>query len=176
MYPVRLFLKNGQAATIRPMTIEDLPAINSMHNRLSSLCLYYRYFTAHKPSLDALYEQMQLSIHQGIALIASLDSMPGEIIGMAYCLPTRYDNRKAEPAFLVEDCFQGQGLGRALFDNLVQQAKLQAFESFQLFILPENRRMFQILDQKRFPTESHYHDGMLEVQMQLNAQMSQKIL
>jgi len=173
MYPIQFLLVDGKAATIRPMTLEDLVAIAAMHDRLSKQSLYYRYFASHKPSLDVLREQMQLSQSRGAALVAVLDSSPDEIIGMAYYLLTADNVSVAEPAFLVEDSFQGQGLGHALFEGLVHEAQLQAVRGFQLFILPENQRMFHILNQKLFPMERHYLDGMFEVQLYLNPQAAQ---
>lgn len=164
----RFLLANGQACTIRPMTLDDLAAIDAMHNRLSRQSLYSRYFVAYKPSLDVLREQTQLSQCRGTALVAFLDSSPNDIVGMAYYLITADDVNVAEPAFLVEDRYQGQGLGRALFEALVRNAQSQALHGFQLFILPENQRMFQILDHRLLPMQRHYRDGMVEVQLSLN--------
>lgn len=165
MCPVRFLLKNGQSATIRPMQWNDLAAIYAMHDRLSRQSLYARYFVSYKPSLDTLRDQMQLSQRRGAALVATLDSAPNEIIGMAYYLLIPHDAGVAEPAFLVEDRFQSQGLGSALFNCLTSEALSQALCGFRLFILPENRRMLRLLDQKPFPTERHYNDGMYEVRL-----------
>ena len=147
------------------MQLNDLAAIDAMHDRLSRKSLYYRYFFSHKPSLDTLRGQMQLSQCRGVAFVATLDSAPNEIIGMAYYLFTPEDVSVAEPALLVEDHFQGQGLGSAMFNCLIQEALSQALRGFQIFILLENRRMFHLLNQKTFPTEKHYRDGMYEVRL-----------
>jgi len=165
MYPVRFLLVDGQSATIRTMQLNDLAAIDAMHDRLSRQSLYERYFVSYRPSLDALREQMQLSQHRGMALVATLDSAADEIIGMSYYLLIPDDVGVAEPAFLVEDRFQGQGLGSALFYYLTQEALSQALRGFRIFILPENRRMLRLLDQKTFPAERHYRDGMYEVRL-----------
>jgi hypothetical protein len=45
----------------------------------------------------------------------------------------------------------------------------QALCGFQIFILPENRRMFHLLNQKTFPTQQHYRDGMYEVRLTFQA-------
>jgi GNAT superfamily N-acetyltransferase len=147
------------------MQLNDLAAIDAMHDRLSKQSLYERYFVSQKPSLGALREQLQLSQCKGAALAATLNSAPDEIIGMAYYLLTPDDVGVAEPAFLVEDRFQGQGLGSAMFDYLIQEALSQALRGFQLFVRPENQRMLRLLDQKTFPTERHYRDGMYEVRL-----------
>ncbi len=170
MDPIRFSLADGQTVTIRPMTQGDLTEIDAMHDRLSKQSLYFRYFAAHKPPLEMLREQMHLSQRQGAAFVAVLDSSSKEIVGMAYYLFTPEDINMAEPAFLVEDRFQNQGLGGALFDGLISAAQSQSLHGFRLFILPENQRMFHILNQIAFPMECHYRDGMFEVQMQLTLQ------
>jgi GNAT superfamily N-acetyltransferase len=165
MYPIQFLLKDGQSVKIRPMQLDDLLAIDAMHDRLSKQSLYYRYFVARKPPLDALREQMQLSQSRGAFLVATLDSAPNEIIGMAYYLFTPNDVCMAEPAFLVEDRFQGLGLGGALFKYLIREALSQALHGFQLFIRFENRRMFRLLNQVTFNSERHYSDGVYEVRL-----------
>jgi len=163
MVPVRFLLVDGQSATIRAMQLNDLAAIDAMHDRLSKQSLYERYFVSYRPSQDALREQMQLSQQRGAALVTTLDLAPDEIIAMAYYLLVPDDVGVAEPAFLVEDRFQDQGLGSALFYYLIQEALSQGLRGFRIFTLPENRRMLRLLNQKTFPTERHYLDGMVEV-------------
>jgi GNAT superfamily N-acetyltransferase len=163
MYPIQFLLKDGQSVKIRPMQMDDILAIDAMHDRLSKQSLYYRYFVPRKPSLDALQDQMRLSQYRGAALVATLDSASNEIIGMAYYLFTPNDASVAEPAFLIEDRFQGLGLGGALFKYLVREALSQALRGFQLFVLPENRRMLKLLNHVRFNTERHYSHGVYEV-------------
>ncbi|MEJ2711257.1 MAG: GNAT family N-acetyltransferase [Anaerolineales bacterium] len=167
MYPIQFSLKDGQSVKIRPMQLDDLLAIDAMHDRLSKQSLYYRYFVARKPRLDALREQMQRSQYRGAALVATLDSAPDEIIGMAYYLFTPKDASVAEPAILVEDRFQGLGLGGALFKYLSREALSQALHAFQFFVLPENRRMLRLLNQVPFNTERQYGDGVYEVRLSL---------
>ena len=165
MDPVQFLLRDGQSVKIRPMQLEDVLGVDAMHDRLSKQSLYYRYFVARKPSLDALREQMVLSQYKGAALAATLDSAPNEIIGMAHYLPTPNDVSVAEPAFLVEDRFQGLGLGGALFKYLIQEALSQALHGFKLFVLFENRRMFKLLKQVTFNSERHYSGGVYEVHL-----------
>ncbi len=115
---------------------------------------------------------MQLSQRRGAALVARLNTPAGEVVGLAYYVLTPDDSGAAEPAFLVEDRFQGQGLGRALFEGLIREAQSQALCGFQLFILPENQRMLHLLDQGRFPAKRHYRDGMFEVRMEFAPNLS----
>lgn len=170
MKPIQFLLVDGQVASIRPMTLDDTAAIDAMHDRLSKQSLYTRYFVTYKPSLMLLHEQIQLTQTRGAALVASLNASPHEIIGLAYYILTPADNSTGEVAMLVEDRFQGQGLGRAFLDLLTQEAQVQALHSLLFIILPENQRMFHILHQDKFPTKRHYQEGMFEVELLLDPQ------
>ena len=170
MEPIEFLLADGQVATIRTMTLNDTAAIDAMHDRLSKQSLYYRYFVAYKPPLQLLREQIRLTQCRGVALVASLNSARDEIIGMVYYLRTHNDTSVGEVALLVEDRFQGQGLGRTLFDLLTREAQSQALRSLQLFILPENRRMLKMLQQDKFPMKRRFQDGMVEVELSLQPQ------
>lgn len=163
MYPVQFLLKDGQSVIIRSIQLDDLHNIDAMHDRLSRQSLYYRYFVPNKPSLQALCEQIQLSQNNGAALVAILESDPDQIIGMAYYLFAPDQAQIAEPAILVEDRFQGLGLGGALFKYLMREALSQAVHAFQLFILPENRKMLQLIKNMKFKSEQHFRDGVYEV-------------
>jgi GNAT superfamily N-acetyltransferase len=169
MEPIQFLLVDGQVATIRPMTMGDTSAIDVMHDRLSKQSLYYRYFVSYKPSLEMLHEQIRLAQCRGAALVASLDSSRNEVIGMAYYLRTQIDTNVGEVAILVEDRFQSQGLGRALFDRLTREAESQALRRLQLFILPDNRRMLNILRPDKFPMQRQYREGMLKVELSLQS-------
>lgn len=163
MYPIQFLLKNGQSVKIRPIQLDDIQNIDAMHDRLSRQSLYYRYFVPNKPSLQALCEQIRRSQNNGTALVAILESDPKQIIGMAYYLFTPDHAHIAEPAILVEDRFQGLGLGGALLKYLMREALSQAIHGFQLFILPENRQMLQLIKNLKFNSERHYRDGVYEV-------------
>ena len=169
MYPKRFSLSDGQQAALRPMRFDDLPAINAMHDRLSKQSLYLRYFAGYRPSLEALAGQVRSSLHGGAGLVAALDAAPLEIVAMAFYLRQSDDPGAAEVALVVEDRFQGLGLGHVLFSALIDTAQSESLRSLRLNILPENRGMFHILDRYAFAfaMQRRYVDGMVEVRLQM---------
>ena len=169
MFDIQYLLTTAQVVTIRPLRLEDVPSIDAMHDRLSKESLYYRYFAVNKPPLTSLQEQAHLSNSRGAAFVAVLQSPLQEIVGLAYYLFTDEDIRVAEPALLIEDRFQGQGLGQAMMDCLVSEAQTHAVSYFQMFVLPENRRVLRILDKSGLPMERHYRDGLFEVWLYLDS-------
>jgi GNAT superfamily N-acetyltransferase len=62
---------------------------------------------------------------------------------MAYYVVT--DEGTAETAFLVEDLYQGQGIGRRFMNALSQAAKAESICFFDSRVLPSNKAMLRLL-------------------------------
>ena len=165
----RYSLPAAQSTAIRPLRLEDVPSIDAMHDRLSQESTYCRYFTPHKPSLASLLEQAHLSSSRGAGFVAVLQNRPQEIVGLAYYVCSPDDIRVAELALLIEDRFQGQGLGRAMMDHLVLEAQANAVDCFQGHVLPANQRVLRFLERSGLPMERHYRDGLFEVRLNLGS-------
>ena len=169
MKDIQCILSTTQVVTIRPLRLEDVPAIDAMHDRLSKESMYSRYFTAQKPSLTSILEQAHLSSSRGAGFVAILQNQPQEIVGLAYYVCSQEDIRVAEPALLIEDRFQGQGLGKMMMDYLVCEAQAHAVGYFQSYVFPANQRVLRILEHSGLPMERHYRDGLLEVSQYLGS-------
>lgn len=160
-------LRNTELVIIRPLEPEDIPSIDAMHDRLSKDSLYYRYFTAYKPSLSVLVEQTRLSRSRGVAFVAVLKNSPQEVVGLAYYVCSLDDVHIAEPALLIEDRYQGEGLGWAMLECLVCEAQTNGVTCFQSYVLPANLRVLRLLEKTGLPMQRHYCDGIVEVKLDL---------
>jgi GNAT superfamily N-acetyltransferase len=167
MSDFRNLIIHGGAVSIREVGPGDIPAIDAMHDRLSRQTLYLRYFASRKPSLEALQGQMHSSKGGGSAFVAVAEGTPAEVVGLAYYLPVPGGAEAAEPAVLVEDRFQGNGLGQALLEALVRQARYQAIRYFKAYVLPENQRVLHMFSKQGLPFKRHYRDGLYELEMGL---------
>lgn len=88
------------------------------------------------------------------AAIAAVCQEAGEekILGVSrYALPEAPEAREAEFAIAVEDRYQGQGLGLALFQALVSYARGLGIQAFLATVNTENTRMLRFLDGSGYP-------------------------
>jgi RimJ/RimL family protein N-acetyltransferase len=127
------------AITIRPARPDDVDAILEMHERLSANSIYNRYHSPRLPSRREIEQICSLAGNDGHALVATTG---GKIIGMAYYVASTADT--AETAFLVEDRFQGQGLGKRLMRALARRALAQGIRFLDAYVLPTNRPMIRL--------------------------------
>jgi len=122
--------------TSRPMREDDADRIRRLFDRLSPETRYRRFFSP----VTKLDERM-VAYLVGVdhddreALVALVDD---EIIGVA-----RYDRRHDDPtiaeiAVVVEDAWQGNGVGRFLMKRLGAEAVQRGITRFTADVLPSN--------------------------------------
>ena len=108
---------DGTAVRIRAITEEDADRLVAFHERLSPESRRLRFFSVHPHLLPSeLQRFVAVDGRRRVALVAILDD---EIVGVA-----RFDRvagtDRAEVALVVQDEFQGLGLGTALLEHLIE--------------------------------------------------------
>lgn len=138
----------GEAAVpasliIRPMQPDDIDPILEMHTRLSTDSLYKRYHMVRVPTRQEIERIANMERENGGVMVAAILGVKPKIVGLAYYVVTGQDT--AETAFLVEDMYQGQGIGRRLMQALTWVAAAQDICYFNARVLPTNKPMIHLL-------------------------------
>jgi RimJ/RimL family protein N-acetyltransferase len=81
-------------------------------------------------------------------------------IGRYYRLP---DKRTAEVAFVIEDAYQGRGIGTGLVEWLVNLARHNGITTFEADVLSENREMMGVFRSYGFHITSELEGGTYHV-------------
>ncbi|MDT8305048.1 MAG: GNAT family N-acetyltransferase [Anaerolineae bacterium] len=153
---------DAHAITIRPLRRGDVAQLQALHQRLSADTIYRRYLSPRVPSRAELEQICRLNEHGGGALAVVYE---GTIIGGGYYVSS--DGRTAEPALLIEDRFQGQGLGTRLAAQLGQHAIARGIDTFVAAIYPDNRAVMRLIRASGLAYESALAHGIREVHMRL---------
>lgn len=129
---------------IRAARPDDVQPILDMHRRLSADSLYLRYLVPYMPSYIPAHVRHICSrpVDQGTTLVISKGD---QIIGFGYYVINAAQPDTAEPALLIEDNFQGRGLGRRLLDCLITAARAQGVRFFDALTHHSNRQMLNLL-------------------------------
>lgn len=145
------------AVTIRLARPEDVPSVLAMHQRLSSNSLYLRYLVPYLPDYVPahLRDICRLSPQQGAALVAVYET---QVIGFGYYVIKPEQPDTAEPALLIEDKFQGRGIGGWLLNRLIATARAQGVYYFDALAHSGNRPMLHLLRRSGQPVHSR-RDG-----------------
>lgn len=154
-----------QPIHIREARPEDAAQLLEMHQRASAASLYDRYATPYTPTLADMEEITRLQPDEGEALVALSGGM---LVGVAYYVVTgREPEATAEPAVLIEDHCQGQGIGTLLMEALLQQAKAQGISNISAFVHAGNGRMMRLLRRLSLPMTRRFTFGGCEFLLQL---------
>ncbi|WPG41363.1 GNAT family N-acetyltransferase [Variovorax sp. EBFNA2] len=143
---VRAQTWRGHEIVIRPIRPEDEP----QHVRfIASLDLEDTRFRFFSPRKELLHSELarltQIDYDREMAFIAEAIDAQGraETLGVARTVSDP-DNVEAEFAIIVRSDLKGQGLGRLLFERLIEHARDRGLERLVGLVLRENDRMLKL--------------------------------
>ncbi|MGI8676305.1 MAG: GNAT family N-acetyltransferase [Nocardioidaceae bacterium] len=157
-------LRDGSVAQLRPITPDDATAFVDFYARVSGQSKYYRFFAPY-PVLSKRDVQRFTTVdhHDRVALVVTLRS---EMIAVG-----RYDALgadAAEVAFLVQDDYQGRGVGQLLLEHLAQAGRECGFARFVAEVLPDNDAMIAVFREQGYRLVSGYTDGVLRLEFSID--------
>jgi acetyltransferase len=178
-YPVQYVsswrMKNGTMVTLRPIRAEDEPLMVKFHESLSDRSVYLRYFQRVKLRTRTSHQRLSrvcfLDYDRELALLAELreqESNPGRIIGVGTLIksPRKHDG---EVAVVINDDFQGQGLGKELVRRLVGFATDEGLQRVVATTLPENLAMAGVFERLGFKVVTDFDEELVMATMELKS-------
>ncbi len=155
-----VLLRDGRTAHIRPVTPDDKELLVEFYARVSDESKYYRFFSPMPVLSDKDVDRFtEVDYVNRVAFVLTLR---GRMIAIG-----RYDVVKpgeAEVAFLVEDAYQGRGIGQLLLEHLAQAARERGVQKFVAEVLPDNHRMIQTFRDAGYKVASGYEDGVISLE------------
>jgi RimJ/RimL family protein N-acetyltransferase len=148
----------------RPIEPGDRTRLQRFHSRLSLPTVEQRFHAAKKELTEPLARRFtDLDGHDEFAIVATTGTR-GRIVGVGRY--ARIDDESAEVAFVIEDAYQGHGIGQRLMRRLRAHAINGGLKEFVAYVLPHNTPMVHLL-QRTGPTTTRWEDNTLEVRMHL---------
>jgi len=156
----RMALKNGETLRIRPIRPDDGPRLVELYNRLSRHTAYQRFFTVmRRLPPDWVHYFANVDYRRRLALVAERETVAGvELVGVGRYEPSD-DEATGEVAFVLEDGYQGQGLGAVLLDAIVRAGSERGLTRFRAYVLADNHRMLRLLAHHTRIIESKTEQG-----------------
>lgn len=162
-----VILRDGAVIQMRPIRPEDTKLEEEFVGRVSAESLYLRFFKVKSGlSEEELRYFTTLDYDDRMAFIA-LDGDKMVAVG-------RYDvldayraadgGKIAEVAFLVEDDYQGRGLGGRLLHHLTVYARLKGVTEFEASVLAENHGMLRVFRNSGYRLTRKLKEGVYSVE------------
>jgi GNAT superfamily N-acetyltransferase len=165
-----LTLPSGVEIPFRGIRPDDAPALQRLHGRCSERTIYLRFFGPMKKLSDekARYFASTDGVdHLGLVALDPQDQ--NEIIGVVRYARIPGDER-AEYAALVEDRWQGQGVGAGLTRRLIDEARDNGVRFFYALVMGQNKRMLNVLRHLDLPEQERREDGAKRVEVRLSSE------
>ena len=149
----------GGTVWIRLGHPDDAEAVAQMHERSSERTIYLRYFT------NVEWRESQLRRlsggHRGATLVAMSDD--GKVVGLGNVFPEGPPGEGiAEIALIVEDAYQGRGVGRVLLRRMLEVAPRLGFTRVAAHMIGDNAGIRRLLDSSGLQWSKAIRDGIAE--------------
>ncbi len=160
-------MRDGTCVLVREVRAEDAPALQRLVGRSSEHSIELRFFGPMKElSEEKARHFAEVDGKNRFALVALDPEDEGEIVAVV-----RYEREGstngAEYAALVEDRFQGRGLGIGLTRCLIEAAQERGIKRLHALVLRENGRMLRLLRSLEFPERRRWENGLEHVEIDL---------
>ena len=163
-------LKDGARLRIRPVLPEDEARLVTLYGRLSPETAYQRFFGVMKRlPPDWAHHFANVDYRTRMALVAerSLEWRP-ELIGVARYEPSDEEDT-AEVALVVQDYWQGKGLGASLLRGILRAAEANGIRRFCAYVLADNSHMLHLLTAHTAITRQETREEITEISFRRRA-------
>ncbi|HEX6499604.1 MAG TPA: GNAT family N-acetyltransferase [Micromonosporaceae bacterium] len=156
-----VLLSDGATVHLRQIEPSDADAIVALHSRFSERTRYLRYFSPYPriPERD-LQRFVNVDHRDREALVVALGD---KLIAVGRYERLGPNHPDAEAAFVVEDAYQGRGIGSVLLEHLAAAARDAGISRFVAEVLPANGAMLRVFADAGYQVEREYEDGVVHL-------------
>ena len=138
-------LRNGASVHLRPIRPDDAPRLMALCHRLSPRTVFQRFFSPRRLRAEDAHALANVDYRERMALVAEVETgQEPTLIGVASYGPAG-EAALAEIGLVVEDGWQGLGLGSILLTELLQAGAQRGVRYFKADVLTENYRTLRLL-------------------------------
>lgn len=176
-----LVLRDGTVLRQRAIRADDAPRLQAFHSRLSWQTIRYRFFGVMPVLNSELAERLShVDYENRMAVVATVATLGDERrdaeadvdanMEAPIVAVVRYQRtgpEVAEFALVVEDGWQGRGIGPLLLRTLAAYAYRQGYTTLTADVMYDNDHMLALLRHRGYPTALRLHDGRVEARLDL---------
>ncbi|ONI89512.1 GNAT family N-acetyltransferase [Saccharothrix sp. ALI-22-I] len=156
--PTALLTDDGMAVVLRPGRAGDEDAVAELHSRCSMGTLFNRYHSGMR-TVPRRWLHRLLSPPRGTTVLAQCAD---RVIAMGQLIPTSTPD-SAEVSLLVEDGWQGRGVGTALLAALAVAARAGGYRELVGWCLPAETGLVRTAARAGLPTSVRREYGLVRV-------------
>ena len=169
VYPAELetcaTFKDGVEVFFRPIKPTDEAMMQDLFYSLSEDSIYYRFFHRTQVMPHKKVQRFTTIDYQKDMAIVGLVEEEGreKIIAVGRYALLEPESNMAEAALLVQDDWQGKGIGFWLLRYLIQIAKSRKITGFKAQVVADNRAPLRMAHKTGYTVETTLEDGVFMV-------------
>ena len=152
-------LPAGERMLVRPVRMTDEELLQDLFYRLSNDSTYKR-FMGHKKAHphEEMAALVDLDAEDSVGIVVCADDEGRQIVGMA-----RYDvdpaTNLADIAFVVQDEWQGRGVGTLLMKTMAEIGRARGLDGFTADVLAGNKSMMMVFHRSGLKVNADLEGG-----------------
>ena len=158
--------KNGLRVLFRAVKPSDEEAMRRLFYRFSNETVYRRFFY---PITTMPHVKMQEYVNIDYEGVMSIVALAGEDDRERIIAEARFvkDDQTAfaDVAFVVDEGYQGLGIGTHLYKTLIRLAKERGVKGFTAEVLKENTNMIRIFEKAGLPVAKILQEGVYQIKI-----------
>ena len=160
--------KGGKTVRFRAMKPSDEEAMRRFFYRCSRETVFYRFFYSIKTmSHDKMQEYVNVDYAKEFSVVGFGGKKgEGKIIAEARLVASD-EGDMGEVAFLVDEDYQGIGIGSYLMDLLIVEARNRGLWTLSAQVLSDNQPMIKVFEKTGLPLQSRLESGVYQVSITL---------
>jgi RimJ/RimL family protein N-acetyltransferase len=164
-------LRGGDTVTIRAIRPDDAPRLQALFALLSPDSVFFRFLTPAKQLTNeqaTSFANVDYQMRMGLVATSAPRGEENIVAVARYAEVQPSEPGVVEFAIVVQDRYQGRGLGTILLKRLVAYAQTHAILTFLARVHPENTRMLGLLQHSGFPIkliETSYGELTFELKL-----------
>lgn len=151
---------DGAGVVLRDSLPSDGDAVSAMHDRCSRSTLFARYHAGTRSIPRRLLNRL-LAPPRGRTVVGVIGH---QVVAVGQLINTN-DPAVGEVSLLVEDDWQGQGIGSALLTHLVRSARAAGHSELFGWCLPAERGLMKAASRAGFTVSTRYEEDLLRVSL-----------
>ena len=177
LYPAHLraerTFKGGVAVRFRAIKPSDEDGMRRLFYRFSDEAVYYRYFTPVKTMPHAKTQKyVNIDYAQTLSVVGLVgDPGAGRIIAEARFVKDPL-HPVADVAFVVDEAYQGLGIGTYLFNLLVRLAAERGLRGFTADVLATNTAMMKVFEKSGLAIKANLEDGIYSLSISFDRHLA----
>jgi RimJ/RimL family protein N-acetyltransferase len=160
--------KGGKTIRFRAMKPSYEEAMRRFFYRCSNETVFYRFFYSVKTmSHDKMQAYVNVDYTKEFSVVGFGGKKGENLIVAEARLVGSDDGNAGEVAFLIDENYQGAGVGSYLMSLLVDEGKRRMLDELYAEVLPDNQPMIKVFEKSGLPLKSKFDNGVYHVTLSL---------